>query len=378
MQVPWIYHYEPNMHEMYEITPTGQVVWQYPGLAFPHEGIAVNTSYFQGYFIADTGHDQVIMLNSSLQPIWYFRPNLINWTQLNPEWDKKSYEMNPISQDWTHINHVDFINGSQYNKTFDSLLISIRNFNMTILVNFTAEFNELQSNDEFGSTQNVYWWIGSEILWAQHGPQMMPNGDILVADSRNGRIVEVNQTTKEIVFSLAEAGGIPFRWPRDADYLADSDTFLVTDSFNNRVIECTRTGQILWEYSKDLALPYEAQLLPNGHVLISSQVSGALLEITRPGEQLVWSYNANSNHDYFLTIIPCVIVFILSLASLEFLDRFTNIWFSKKNKSRVQIRTWIYFSVLTIGLIFGSVVLSVIKTLVYAMYPQYLILQNNF
>ena len=85
---------------------------------------------------------------------------------------------------------------------------------------------------------------------------------------------------EEIVFEITEAGGKHFKQVKDADYQEDDDTYLISDAGNNRVMLITKTGEILWEWSTDLAFPYEADLLENGNVLISGTTSGAILEVS--------------------------------------------------------------------------------------------------
>ncbi|MFB6311875.1 MAG: hypothetical protein ABEH64_11930, partial [Salinirussus sp.] len=56
--------------------------------------------------------------------------------------------------------------------------------------------------------------------------------------------------------------GVDFYWPRDADRLPNGHT-LITDSLNQRVLEVTRDGELIWSTTM-AAAPYEADRLPIG------------------------------------------------------------------------------------------------------------------
>ena len=68
----------------------------------------------------------------------------------------------------------------------------------------------------------------------------------------------------EPVWVLRGAAGQKFDWPRDADRLPNGNT-LITDTRNARLVEINSTGTVVWEHQFDYrALPYEADRLPAG------------------------------------------------------------------------------------------------------------------
>src|SRR5699024_11539652 len=84
---------------------------------------------------------------------------------------------------------------------------------------------------------------------------------ILVADSENERVVEYERVggpagngTWKRTWTLTG-----FDWPRDADRLPNGNT-LITDTLNQRVVEVTPTGEGVWEYTAPWA-PYDAERL---------------------------------------------------------------------------------------------------------------------
>jgi hypothetical protein len=55
------------------------------------------------------------------------------------------------------------------------------------------------------------------------------------------------------------------------------------------VIEITRAGQIVWEYSQGLMFAAFASRLPNGDTLITDSGHARILEVT-PDKQVVFQY----------------------------------------------------------------------------------------
>ena len=178
----------------------------------------------------------------------------------------------PTKTDWLHINDVDRIGEGRF-------LVSVRNANQLLVVERGAGVIEVVNADRPGSDDasclGPNYLVDPEgdgdvecgdpnVLDKQHNPQWLGPGAVVVADSENDRVVELHEDAEsgrwEVAWTLTEAGGIPFDWPRDADRLPNGHT-LVTDSRNNRVVEVTRNGSVVASYRVQ-ALPYEADRLP--------------------------------------------------------------------------------------------------------------------
>jgi hypothetical protein len=164
------------------------------------------------------------------------------------------------SEDWTHVNDVDPVGE-------DRLLLSPRNFDQVIVVDRTTKEIELQLGDD-GNYAVLHEQHNPDYLESADGTPT-----ILVADSENDRVVEyalVEECERpadvekagnrldcgwERVWSVGGEG--QFNWPRDADRLPNGNT-LITDSLNHRVVEVTPRGEIVWEYYVGWG-PYEAE-----------------------------------------------------------------------------------------------------------------------
>lgn len=185
------------------------------------------------YAIADIAHDRVAIYNRTTEQfVWNysFRANFPPPTQAG----------GPPS-DYTHVNDVDAIdNGSAF-------LVSPRNFDRVMAIN--------------RSTKAIEWTLGEEdnyeILKEQHNPVLLSQDPVtvLVADSENHRVVEYRRTDDGWSQDWVYRGDLD--WPRDADRLPNGNT-LIVDSGNDRVLEVTPSGSIVWEVSLEFA-PYDVE-----------------------------------------------------------------------------------------------------------------------
>jgi hypothetical protein len=174
----------------------------------------------------------------------------------------------PTGTDWLHINDVDVVNESHY-------LVSVRNANQIVLVERGQGVVEVINADWAGSSDEACAddLVGEDprcgdpdVLNEQHNPQWLDRGAVLVADSENDRIVELHRNTStgrwEPAWTLTSAEGQSLFWPRDADRLPNGNT-LVTDTRNGRLLEVSENGSVVWSYRTD-GIPYEAERLPVG------------------------------------------------------------------------------------------------------------------
>jgi hypothetical protein len=336
---------EPNSpdHKIFEVDQSGNKIWELIGLAQPHEIEELPDGHL---LIADTGFDRLIEIDyPNKNIIWEWKPEYINWTKVNPLWNSSHYYNGPPTFDWTHLNDVEF---KQYS-TWNSCLISIRNFDMIVEVNYTAEKLGPSNNPN-----NIVWYYGDyknhSVLNHQHNPDYLSNGNIIIADSKNNRIIEVNYTTKEVEWVYQ--GGLD--WPRDADELPNGN-ILITDSLNNRVFIINKVSkEILWQFKGDLINPYEADLLENGNILIGNGIGGVVYEINGDGI-IVWKYGLS----YLKSVVylNCIIAVLMSSVFLFFIYAKKD-WKTEFNEKKVR------FSIKT-GILVSLIIISITVLLTY-------------
>lgn len=142
------------------------------------------------------------------------------------EWHAKDYfdkaPYTGISKEgWTHTNAVTRLpNGNT--------IISLRNFNFVVEV------------DTQGSVVRTY---GEGLFKAQHDPEILPNGNLLVAShNRPQKAIEIDPNEKVVWdFKVLGEENYPLR---DANRLPNGNT-LITGT--KKIVEVTSGGEIVWE-----------------------------------------------------------------------------------------------------------------------------------
>src|SRR6267378_4408498 len=133
--------------------------------------------------------------------------------------------------------------------------------------------------------QNGVTGNGPNQLNNPNAAELLTNGNILISDENNNRAIEVTHTTPSTIFATFTAhgtvSGVAF-----ASRLSDGNT-LITDSNNARIVEVDSSDTPIWQYftntrpgSNPSPLPTRAVRLANGNTLISDQFNDQVIEIT--------------------------------------------------------------------------------------------------
>src|SRR5260370_39006390 len=129
----------------------------------------------------------------------------------------------------------------------------------------------------------------------------LPNGNVLITDQGNERIIEVRRADNAIVWQYGENGvmGIgpnQLNNPNAADLLANAD-ILISDENNNRAIEVTHAtpSQIVATFTAHGTVTGVAfaSRLPNGNTLLTDSNNSRIVEVD-PNDSAVWQYVTNT------------------------------------------------------------------------------------
>ena len=128
----------------------------------------------------------------------------------------------------------------------------------------------------------------------------LPNRHVLITDQANERIIEVDPATQGIVWQYG-TNGVSGNGPNQLNNpncaeLLKNGHFLICDENNNRALEVTRAGKIVWQYGSgdpNNGNPVSgvafASRLENGHTLITDSNHSRIVEIDR-NKKPVWEY----------------------------------------------------------------------------------------
>jgi len=134
-------------------------------------------------------------------------------------------------------------------------------------------------------------------IWYPNYAAETSEGHILIADGFNHRVLDVDKKDG-VVWSygcstLNTVGKCAYgtdpnmlRNPHMVERLSNGNT-LITDTENSRIIEVDKDKNTVWELNKTLSMPYGAHKLSNGNVLIANTKANSVLEVDKD-YNLVW------------------------------------------------------------------------------------------
>ena len=178
---------------------------------------------------------------------------------------------------------------------------------------FTPGYREISINEEFNETASIIDVHTHRIVWSYghagvagsglgylsnpDDAYVLRNGDLMVADIRNCRVLFINHA-KRVVREIGHAGScthdppVGLSSPNGATPLADGGV-LVTE-IGGWVDRLSRTGHLLYSLRTPTTYPSDAQLLPNGNILVAGfNTPGRVDELTPTG-RIVWTYAPQS------------------------------------------------------------------------------------
>lgn len=144
--------------------------------------------------------------------------------------------------------------------------------------------------------KNIVWQYGTtgvsgsgaNQLSNPNSAELLENGNVLIADENNNRVIEVKPADMSVVATFTAGGtvsGAAF-----ASRLRNGNT-LITDSNNNRIVEVDSHDTVVWQYvtntlpgSNANPLPTRGIRLRNGNTLISDQFNNRVIEVTKGGD----------------------------------------------------------------------------------------------
>jgi hypothetical protein len=168
-------------------------------------------------------------------------------------------------------------------------------------ITVNQEFNETIALVSLARHAHVVWRYGHQAaqgsapgyLAHPDDAYLLPNGEIHVADIINCRVLWINRA-RRIVHAIGHAGDCTHAPPRalsdpNGDTPLPGGGVLVTE-IGGWVDRFTRTGRLVWSIRTPTDYPSDAQLLPNGNVLVAGYNTPGRIDILTPHGHVVWTY----------------------------------------------------------------------------------------
>ncbi len=164
-----------------------------------------------------------------------------------------------------------------------------------------------------------FFAFSAHVAHASGGGHFNQPGNLLITDQFNNRAIEVDRSTKKIVWSfgsgdptLCNPGPGAIIGLNDAERVsggltilsgtgipAGASSFMPNGCVDNRVIVVDQNGNIVWQYGQagvtgdgpnELNVPVFAIQLPNHNILIVDQSNERVIEVNKNTKKIVFSY----------------------------------------------------------------------------------------
>lgn len=205
-----------------EMTRNGNITWGYTNEKLSHDADRLEN----GHTIMTFGaNDQI----SDVQITELDRDGFIFWQwSAKDHFNDSRYQSSNVNG-WTRTNAVERLENG-------NTMVCLCNFHLIA---------------ELDTTGNVIKEIGEGLLYHPHDPEVLSNGNILVASQKSPHqdstvtvsVFELNPVTNQVVWKYENKDWFNSQLTRDANRLSNGNT-LITGS--TQIIEVTPEGEIVW------------------------------------------------------------------------------------------------------------------------------------
>jgi hypothetical protein len=126
-------------------------------------------------------------------------------------------------------------------------------------------------------------------LAAPNADTPLPDGGVLISNILSKDVVQLDSQWNPI-FTLA----VPLKYPSDPHFTKAGNILIADYSNPGKVIEITRAGNVVWEYDGEngvlLNQPSLAIELPNGNILVNDDYNHRVIVIDKLTKKIVWQY----------------------------------------------------------------------------------------
>src|SRR5436190_1164577 len=178
---------------------------------------------------------------------------------------------------------------------------------------FTPRYRRIVTNEEFNETiaqvdpktRKIVWSYGRPGVAGSRSGELsnpddayvLPNGDVRVADIQNCRVLRLSPSRK-IVGEIGTAGACAHDPPRtllapNGDTPLQRGGMLVTE-IGGYVDRFDAHGKLVYSLRTPGSYPSDAQLLPNGNILVAEFQTPGRVDVINPSGRVVWSYGPSS------------------------------------------------------------------------------------
>ena len=132
-------------------------------------------------------------------------------------------------------------------------------------------------------------WGEPPALNSPNGDTPLPNGHVLVSTIHDHSLVELDENWKPVLHLK-----LPIRYPSDPQPTATGNILVAGYTNPGKIIEIGRDGKVVWRYKarphETLNRPSLAIELPNGNVLATDDLNQRIVVIDKATNAILWQY----------------------------------------------------------------------------------------
>lgn len=247
-----------------EVSPDKKILWQY-NFSLPHMGLGADDSFFY-----NSGKNIIVNLEEyqEIQKI-DFNSKKVIWT----------YGVPGVA------GHTD-----GYLNTPDDAY-QLPNGDITVADIKNCRVIEISPDKKIVRQYGVTKVCGSKpgLLNAPNGDTPLPDGGVLISNIRGSTLVELDNNWHQVLSMK-----LPVNYPSDPQLMKNGDILVADYSKPGKIVEVSKTGQIVWEYGtapgEDLSQPSLAIELPNGNIMANDDLNHRVIVIDKKTKKIDWQY----------------------------------------------------------------------------------------
>lgn len=189
----------------------------------------------------------------------------------------------------------------EYGQPFNKVSFELNNpriFDMKDNLLYVANSynNNITEIDYKGNIKGMYGGNRELLFWPK-SVKALNDGSFLVADSRNGRILHLDNcynVVKHIDHYVYKNVKLNFLDPHDVDQLEDG-SILITDALRNIVVNITWDGALIWIYgiNSEIKDPHQCRCARDGNFILSDTGNHRIIKIDSDGHIIMCIHNTS-------------------------------------------------------------------------------------
>ena len=192
-----------------------------------------------------------------------------------------SWQYGELGRRGAHPGQLDFPDDAYKLPNGDVMVADIRNCRILEIAPDKAIVRQAGVTDRCGGM--------APLLASPNGDTPLPDGHVLVSTINDHALTELDQNWQPVL-KLS----LPLRYPSDPQ-LTNAGNFLISDYARpGKIIEINRQGSIVWQYTADgeggLNHPSLAIELPNGNIMANDDLNHRVIVVDKATKRIVWQY----------------------------------------------------------------------------------------